>query len=497
MQNIQNIEVGLLPNNNILRVYNHFPRRYRGTEDSVIQEMTRDLARIAVMGFNTVWINPLQLPGDYIKEYGDRGSLYAMADENELNPEFFPPGSTQQQREELLIAYVREAKRLGLLPLFDLALRHVGRDSYETSIGQNKNTLQKRYQAFLGQPPQRGWTDAVPFNYPNPENINQVMRALFFPFIEKYITRYGFMGARIDAVTSTDEDVLRAAFQHLERRCQAQYGTRAIIMGELMAKNPTPYIRKLHNVGFTHIFSAGPFYYNFHEYSYLQHWLAKQINDLKSITTTTNSGAGVVGFGGNHDTGTLKSICCLEAGKFGWQDFSYLKSIQHDHHPQLQRPIQEIAARMLDKLFCSVFICNGGWYLLTGDEYGVLHRPLVFTNYQEQQTVQNHWGGQEDLTQFITNINEILAQLPTTQLGDRTNLGILNLQRQSVRYAVRYSANRNENFFIALSGLRELSVDDLKNAQIPGIDDIPNQNFFILSDNGNILQQVEQPQFRP
>ena len=38
-----------------LLLYNQFPYDYRN-----IGEMTRDLSRISSMGFNAVWINPIQ-----------------------------------------------------------------------------------------------------------------------------------------------------------------------------------------------------------------------------------------------------------------------------------------------------------------------------------------------------------------------------------------------------------------------------------------------------
>ena len=69
-----------MENNGILILYTQFPRCYIGG----IDEMIDQLADIKAMGFNAVWVNPIQATGQKPvirridgKTTGLKGSLYA------------------------------------------------------------------------------------------------------------------------------------------------------------------------------------------------------------------------------------------------------------------------------------------------------------------------------------------------------------------------------------------------------------------------------------
>jgi glycosidase len=84
-----------LPANGILRIYNQFPRCYID-----INQMTLQLPSIAAMGFNVVWINPIQETGKLKHPLKQdplgkgkntpyyRGSLYATRDIEKIDDDF-------------------------------------------------------------------------------------------------------------------------------------------------------------------------------------------------------------------------------------------------------------------------------------------------------------------------------------------------------------------------------------------------------------------------
>ena len=128
-----------------LRLYNQFPRNYAN-----IGVMTKQLAEIAAMGFNAVWVNPLYETGEskkklcglnnknkHILSLSDStqsGSLYAMKDNSLINSSFseYLNLSADERKPldiESLKKYTAEAANHGLTPIFDLVLKHVAIDS--------------------------------------------------------------------------------------------------------------------------------------------------------------------------------------------------------------------------------------------------------------------------------------------------------------------------------------------------------------------------------
>ena len=141
-------------NNKRALIYNQFPRRYHYADGvcndhlSVIERMMQDLERIAAMGFNVVWINPVQLPGGSKDQGGTvvTNSLYAMADDEVLNPEFFPESATNEERENLLRQFTQKATQCGLTPIFDLVINHVANVSRAISNKTEANPGEKTFR---------------------------------------------------------------------------------------------------------------------------------------------------------------------------------------------------------------------------------------------------------------------------------------------------------------------------------------------------------------
>ena len=97
-------------------IYNLFPR-LAGTLD----EWPRHAARAAEMGFNWIFVNPIQYPG-YSR------SLYSISDHYRINPDFLPPGSSDNGFAELRTC-LRQINDLGVWPMLDLVINHTAFDS--------------------------------------------------------------------------------------------------------------------------------------------------------------------------------------------------------------------------------------------------------------------------------------------------------------------------------------------------------------------------------
>jgi len=96
------------------RIYNLFP-----TLAGPVAAWHDHLPRIAGMGFDAVWLNPVHAPGE-------TGDIYAIADPDRLNPALRGDGEAGDA--ELLAGFCAAAKRHGLDVLLDLVVRTGARD---------------------------------------------------------------------------------------------------------------------------------------------------------------------------------------------------------------------------------------------------------------------------------------------------------------------------------------------------------------------------------
>lgn len=99
-----------------MKIYNLFPRLAGQFKD-----WTPHLERASRMGFDWVFVNPIQV-------LGQSRSLYSIADHFAINATFVAPG-TDRSPEEQVRAMVAEADRLGLGMMIDLVINHCAKDS--------------------------------------------------------------------------------------------------------------------------------------------------------------------------------------------------------------------------------------------------------------------------------------------------------------------------------------------------------------------------------
>jgi hypothetical protein len=250
-----------------LLIYNQFPRIW----NMDFGQMQEYLPVIKRLGFNAVWVNPFMKTSKYNvvlrvnKATGEPvkvvGSLYGMFDPSLTDTEMYTEDSTGNPaflgaKTEEIRAYTGVACGLGLVPIFDLVLNHVSRDSplvagtFRHFLDQEIDTSGWFQHGVDGK-----WNDVVPFDYDEPGNIGQIFEFLWRPFIDKMIKGYRFSGVRIDFATGpkVSAEVVKMCIDHIKSLVQ-----NAVIFAEDLYPGPPEdrikhVLRKSRDVGFTHV----------------------------------------------------------------------------------------------------------------------------------------------------------------------------------------------------------------------------------------------------
>ncbi|MEY4195168.1 MAG: hypothetical protein RLZZ226_1536 [Pseudomonadota bacterium] len=170
-----------------MKLYNLFPRLAGRFND-----WPPHLQRAADMGFDWIFINPLQLPGR-------SGSLYSIRDFFRINPDFLDPAS-RLPAEQQVRAVMAQGEALGLRFMADLVINHCAYDS---------PLLQEHPEWFVregGRVVHPGcehdgqwveWTDLARFDHKN--STDAAGLHAYCLRIIRYLLSLGFRGLRCDA----------------------------------------------------------------------------------------------------------------------------------------------------------------------------------------------------------------------------------------------------------------------------------------------------------
>ena len=171
-------------------IYNLFPSLI-----GAIPRWEEHLDRIAAMGFNWVFLNPIHPPGL-------SGSLYAVKDYFGINPLFYPESG--EDPEAALSHFLKEAGTRGLKVMLDLVINHTAIDS--PLVEQHSEWYAKNPDGSIKHPGAIDpgdatkvtiWGDLAELAYwpvPDPEGLLHFWDAV----VSKYLG-LGFLGFRADA----------------------------------------------------------------------------------------------------------------------------------------------------------------------------------------------------------------------------------------------------------------------------------------------------------
>lgn len=418
----------LTEGNGIIACYDMYPTQFHS-----IKDMINYLPVLKQMGFNALWINPMQMPGNisnFFKTDKNNGvkignevtrSLYAMSHHLLFNPQFSlgsPEDSIetiQRLNGEALQLFTQNARNLGIVPMFDLVLNHVSIDS---------PLCEDKPHWFKGV--HEDFKDVRGFNYEDDSIRKEIITEFWQPYIKRYMIEYGFDGVRVDAVGYVHPEVRREIYAYIHSLA-AEYGKpKPVILDEaLFSKRPLAdevnYL-KLPDIGPTHITTEA---YNVefdlastdlpYEVTLEEQLKASVVFQQKDGTWRENTKGGCINFCGNHDYRSLAMTILFQMAKkrlksdFFYNDlmssyqelyfkfnseqkkphefkeplkttllYSYADQIKKELEDNKKETIQEFKILVLEKLALSALTGSGGWFLLSGDETCDITAKTVF-----------------------------------------------------------------------------------------------------------------------
>ncbi len=266
-----------------LLIYNLYPKLYKN-----VKAWEKSLTKIAGMGFNCIYINPIHYPGF-------SGSLYAPKEYYKYNPMFF---SKEGNEEVELKSFISLCKEKGIKVFIDLVVNHTSIDSplikehkdwYVLENGDVKRPGAWEDGKFIT------WGDLAEFNLEHSPDRKGLWEYLLG--VCKHLLSLGFSGFRCDAAYQVPEEFWRYAIADLKKNFEGIY-----FLGETLGCTPVQ-IQSLSNCGFDYIFNSSKWW------DYNGAWCLEQYEMTRKIAPS-------VSFPESHDTERLFTECGGNVARF-------------------------------------------------------------------------------------------------------------------------------------------------------------------------------------
>lgn len=345
------------------------------------------LKRASDMGFNWIFVNPIQLPG-----YS--GSIYSIADYFSINPLLVNKDS-EKEPEEQVKEMTKAAHKEGLRVMIDLVINHCAFDS---------KLLKKYPEWFMWEGgkvvhpscEEDGnrivWGDLAKFNYRHTSDKSGLVD-YFFKVI-KYLIDLGFEGFRCDAAYQIPRDI----WKQLIRKTR-KINPDAMFFAETLGCTAER-TKRTSEAGFDFIFNSSK-WWNFYS-----PWLMEQYDLTREISPS-------ISFPESHDTKRL---------------FAELNG--------------NISGMKQRYLFSSIF--SSAVMMPMGFEYGFRKKPHVVKTRPEDMEEPNI-----DLTEFITKVNQIKSNYKIFQQEAPTR--ILHCDNPNILVMWKGSLKTNDEALIILN----------------------------------------------
>ena len=324
-------------------IYNLFPLLA-----GKFQEWEKHFLRAAEMGFNWIFINPIQ-------KTGRSGSIYSIADYFSFNPLLVD--SSGRPPEEQVREMLRSAGDIGLRVMVDLVINHCSVDAEilkshpEWFVWERKGRVAHPFADENGK--KVVWKDLAKFDHRNTADKEGLFR--FFLKIVDFLAGLGFRGFRCDAAYQ----IPGSLWERLIRETRKKYPD-VLFFAETLGC-PPDLTRKTAAAGFDYIFNSAKWW------DFRSHWLMEQYALTRDIAPS-------ISFPESHDTERL----CEE--------------LNGNRDGLRQR-----------YLFSALF--SAGVMMPMGFEYGFRRRLHVVRTRPED------WEETEiDLTPFISEVNRLKAE---------------------------------------------------------------------------------------
>jgi starch synthase (maltosyl-transferring) len=340
-----------------MRIYNLFPLLA-----GEFKNWDKHVERAASMGFDWIFVNPLQ-------KTGASGSLYSIADYFQLNPLFIDKSSRKKPETQLKETIQRAEKKYGVRFMIDLVINHSAIDS--ELIKKHPRWFVRDGNGHVVHPScmedghEVVWRDLARFDHEHTSDPHGLYR-FFYSIVEHFIG-LGFKGFRCDAAYQ----IPRQLWCQLIQDIKAIYPN-IIFTAETLGCTADQ-SKQTAQAGFDFIFNSSKWW------DFNSPWLLEQYQLTREFVPS-------IGFPESHDTQRL---------------------YQESHH--------NVEALKQRYLFAAVF--STGVMLPMGYEFG-FKKPLNVMNTRPED-----WETTDvDLTDFIRKVNKFKSSYKVFQEEGPINL---------------------------------------------------------------------------
>lgn len=338
-----------------MRIYNLFPL-LAGSVD----RWRPHLERAIDLGFDWVFVNPIQMPGK-------SGSLYSIKDYFAINPALVDPTSTVEPEDQVR-AVVQVAEKLGLGMMVDLVINHCAYDSpllksHPDWFVREDGRIAHPYCDHDGQ--RVVWEDLAQFDHHGSPDREGLFRHCVK--VVEYLCGLGFRGFRCDAAYQLPQEVWRRLIREIHANWPG-----AVFVAETLGCTPEV-TRQTADAGFDAIFNSSKWW------DFSSDWLLEQYRLTREVAPS-------ISFPESHDTPRL----------------------MEEAHGNIEALKQRY-------LFAALF--SGGVMMPMGYEFGFRRAMHVVETRPEQ------WETTDiDLSEFIQHLNTVKARFPVFQEDGPTEL---------------------------------------------------------------------------
>lgn len=312
------------------------------------------LERASAMGFDWVFVNPIQMPGR-------SGSIYSVADYFRINRALLAPRSRKSPQGQVK-DMIAQAERLGLRMMIDLVINHCAVDS--TLVSKHPEWFARSDDGIAHSfcVEENGnkvvWRDSAQFDHRHSPDAEGLLR--YCGGIVEHLMALGFTGFRCDAAYQIPSHFWRRLIERIRRAHPA-----VVFAAETLGCTPGE-TRQTAGAGFDYVFNSSKWW------DFASPWLLEQYDLTRQVAPS-------IGFPESHDTERLYS----ESG----------------NNPD---------ALKQRYLFAALF--SSGVMMPIGYEYGFGKRLDVV------RTRPGHWEQPAvDITDFIARVNRIKSDYPVFQ----------------------------------------------------------------------------------
>lgn len=331
-------------NTNNMIIYNLFPLLA-----GPFPKWGTHLERAARMGFNWIFVNPVQRPGK-------SGSLYSISDYYDYHP-LLVDGRSKSSAEAELVSAIQKANELGMQVMIDLVVNHCSVDS--ELISQHPKWFAREADGRVANPfciennKKVVWRDLAKFDHRSTKYARELQQ--YFMDVVNHLISLGFKGFRCDAAYQVPGQF----WKKLIRETKKEH-PEVVFLAETLGCIPDE-TRKTAAAGFDYVFNSSKWW------DFRGHWLMEQYDLIRETAPS-------VSFPESHDTLRL------------WDE--------------LKGSMAGVKQRYL---FSAMF--SAGVMMPMGYEFGFRKRlHVVDTRPEDWETTG------VDLTEFIGKVNQIKAR---------------------------------------------------------------------------------------